>query len=146
MGDIRAKNVVVMFPRADGKKGTMTMAYGTYQFLFGSAGAGTDVKPYTTIDLGATTYQRRAYAGGPMITVNREAQTIKKAIYGPKGSSKSEKKLILDNGDTQDTIHYTGKVHEAVDFLIEKAKISGGKVSIKGPTGVTYTDIFAVAP
>jgi hypothetical protein len=150
---------VVRFPwtapntTGDGKgqyKGFLSMKLGTYKYLFPAGLAGVDPNAATkTYDVGAKTYQRALYAGGPKITVTRKSQKITKSLTGRVSTAASEKKLILSErgvlGGSADTIHYTGHVYGAVAFLNQfAAPVAGGGVQIHGPHGQSYSHIDAV--
>jgi hypothetical protein len=131
-------------------KGWFKMKVGTFKFLFPLGLENAGPEDYTdTYNIGAKTYRRALYAGGPTIQVTRPAQTIIRTRSYKASTAASEKKLIISErgviGGSQDTIYYTGPVHGAVSYLKEKcALIAGGGIQIEGPHGQAYLHVDAI--
>jgi hypothetical protein len=137
----------------DGKgtyKGFLSMKLGTFKYLFPLGLPAFDPESMTTTsEVKAKTYKRYPYPGCEPITVIRPAQKITRTLTARVSTAVSENKLILSErgvlGASQDTVHYTGKVHGAVAFLSQFADpVAGGGVAITGPHGQSYGQIEAV--
>ena len=128
----------------DGKHGVFKMALGTYNYLFGTTKlpTGATFRSYT---VSPKSYVRHAWAGGPTIPVTRGLQTIKRAVMSASSTAKSDKKLILTSGGVSDTIYYTGKVYNAVDWLVANSKVNDKAVTIQSPRGASYNVIGAAS-
>lgn len=114
-----------------GARGSITMALGSALFLGFQRN---DITPATvSVQLQATSYRRAAWMGGPTIPVNRPAQTSTRQLGSARTRAKTNKKLIIDAGDTQETAYYTGTQARAVAFLL--SKIKNASVVIRSATG-----------
>lgn len=122
-----------------GERGSITMTLGGALFLgFERA----DITPGTVeVQLSAKNYSRAAWMGGPLIPVSRQAQTSIRQLGSTHSRAKSNKKLILDAGDTQETVYFTGTQARAVAFLLDKIK--NASVVIRSATG---RDLMPILP
>lgn len=101
-----------------------------------------DITPGTvTVQLQAKSYKRAAWMGGPLLPVSRPAQTSTRQLGSASSRAKTNKKLILDAGDTQETVYFTGTQARAVAFLLEKIK--NKSIVIRSKTG---RDLMPVLP
>ena len=134
---------VVTIPyKEDGVHGVFRMALGTYNYLFGTTKlpTGATFRSYT---VSPKSYVRHAWAGGPAITVTRDAQTVQRAVGTVNSTAKSEKKLVLTADGISDTIYYTGRVFNAVKYLKDNASANPVPVVIEGARGTKYDVIAA---
>ena len=58
-------------------------------------------------------------------------------------TAKGSKKLVLTSAGVSDTIYYTGKVHNAVAWLVANAKVNSKAVTIESAHGTKYNVIGA---
>lgn len=141
MADLNAKLISIPYTIA-GETGCLKMALGTYTYLFGTAPLPAAAN-FRTYELPSKTYTRHAWAGGPAITVTRDAQTVQRAVGTVNSTAKSEKKLVLTADGISDTIYYTGRVFNAVKYLKDNASANPVPVSIEGARGTKYNVIPA---
>lgn len=122
-----------------GSRGSITMTLGTALFLGFERG---DITPGTvSVQLQARNYKRAAWMGGPLLPVSRPAQTSVRQLGSSHSRAKSQKKLILDAGNSQETVYFTGTQARAVNFLINKTK--NASIVIRSHTG---RDLMPVLP
>jgi hypothetical protein len=134
---------VVTIPyKEDGESGVLRMALGTYNYLFGTTKLPKGAT-YREFTVSPKSYVRHAWAGGPTIAVTRGLQTIKRAVMSASSTSKGSKRLILTSGETSETVYYTGKVYNAVAWLVENSKVNSKEVSIESARGTKYNVIGA---
>lgn len=136
MAELNAKLISIPYTVA-GQTGCLKMALGTYKFLFGNVPL-PEADSFRTFELPAKTYTRHAWAGGPAVTISRDAQTVQRAVVTVNGTAKSEKKLVLTANGMSDTIYYTGRVFNAVKYLKQHATSGGVPVIIEGARGTKY--------
>lgn len=122
-----------------GARGSITMTLGSALFLGFER---EDITPGTvTVQLQAKSYRRAAWMGGPTIPVSRPQQTSTRQLGSVSSRAKTNKKLILDAGSTQETVYYTGTQARAVAFLL--AKVKGASVVIRSAKG---RDLMPILP
>lgn len=122
-----------------GSRGSITMSLGSALFLGFER---EDISPGTVeVQLQPRSYSRTAWMGGPKIPVSRGAQTTVRQLGSSKSRAKTNKKLILDAGATQDTVYFTGTQARAVAFLL--TKIKNASIVIRSATG---RDLMPVLP
>lgn len=74
-------------------------------------------------------YTRHLYAGGPSIAVNRKAATGKRFSPYVRSRTKSSKFITVKGTDSQERIHYTGKLHAFVAWMNQYANgVANGDV------------------
>lgn len=139
--DPNSKYVTLPYAQ-DGRQGAFTMSKGTALALGFTADQLTaNTRSYT---VGAKTYQRAAYIGGPTLTVHRLDQTITRQIGSSSGAAKTEKKFILTLGTTTDTVYYTGPMHSALKWL--QTSINVPDVGISNKNGKSLSVSLPPAP
>jgi hypothetical protein len=141
MADLNAKIISIPYT-VSGQTGCLKMALGTYTYLFGSAPLPATAN-FRSYQLPSKTYTRHAWAGGPAITVTRDAQTVQRAVGTVNSTAKSEKKLVLTADGVSETIYYTGRVFNAVKYLKDNASANPEAVVIEGARGTKYDVIAA---
>lgn len=114
-----------------GARATVTMTLGAALFLGFKR---EDISPgTTTVQLSAKNYRRAAWMGGPLLPVNRPEQSSVRQIGSMSSRARTNKRLILDAGNTQETVYFTGTQAEVVSFLVDKCRAEN--VVIRSKTG-----------
>lgn len=122
-----------------GARGSVTMTLGAALYL---GFRREDITPGTVVvNLPAKSYRRSAWMGGPTVPVSRAAGTSVRQLGSTNSRAKSNKKLIIEAGSTQETVYYTGTQARAVAFLLDK--VGSQTVVIRSATG---RDLMPVLP
>jgi hypothetical protein len=130
--DPRSREVVVPW-ESGGQKGFARLALGTLQFLgINPPDAEDSVISYT---VPAKRISRRLYPGGPSVSYDRPVTTITKALGGGVSTAKSNRKIILQTNNQQDTIYYTGSRPRFLSWLKANGNGSSVPIQIRGANG-----------
>lgn len=131
-GEVQARILTLPWSQ-NGKRGTFKAALGTVEFLGIPLTAGELGE--VSYPVGAKTISRRMYPGGPVLTYNRPAQTIRRVVGGGVSTARSSSKLILRANNTTDTVYYTGPLADFCDWLRPRMQASESVVELLTPHG-----------
>lgn len=127
-----ARMVVIPWEH-NGKNHAFTMALGTAKAL------GIDLTDGTlgvvSVPVGAKNITRQLYPGGPTVSYERSAGNRDITVGPQKGGAKTNKKFRLVQGNTSDTIYFSGSQARALAWLIANSNVGSSSTEIFSATG-----------
>ena len=127
---------------------SMEGAHGFYRIALGTKDAlgmdlTGDVSAEASYDVPQKTITRYLWPAGPSVTYTRPAQRITRMVTGRASTAGGDSQVVLDAGDSRDTIPFTGPRRQFVKYLVSRSKNASIDIVIRGMNGNALAAISA---